>query len=72
MRAGPAAAAFGQQDFGRSGKIGAKIGPEMRAGVRGSSGHAGSLAGSGGGGSCSSLRPFSSGSAAPTSGLPKG
>lgn len=62
---------LGQQDFGRSGKAGAEIGPEMRAKVRGSSGHAERLEGSGGDGSCSSLRPSSSYSAAPTSGLPE-
>ena len=64
---------LGQQDFGRSRKVGAKIGLEMRARVCGSPGHAKRLAGSGGGAgsSCSSLRPSSSGSAAPTPGLPE-
>lgn len=60
-----------QQDFGRFRKVGAKTGPEMRATVHGSSRHAERLAGSGGGGSCGSPRPSSSGCAAPTSGLPE-
>lgn len=55
-----------QQDFG------AKVRPEMRARVRGLSVHAERYVGSCGGGSCGSRRPPSSGSAAPTSGLPEG
>lgn len=61
----------GQRDFGRSGNVGAKTGPEMRARVRGWSGQAGSLVESGGGDSHSSFRLPSSHSAAPTSGLPE-
>lgn len=57
---------LGQQDFG------AKVGPEMRARVRGLSVHAERYVWSGGGSSCGSLRPPSSCSAAPTSGLPEG
>lgn len=60
----------GQEDFGRFGNVGAEIGAEMRVRVRGLSGQAERLAGSGGGGSCSS-RPPSSRGAAPTSGLPE-
>lgn len=56
----------GQQDFGHSGNVGAKIGPEMRVRVRGLSRQAERLTESGSGGSCSSLRPPSFRSAAPT------
>lgn len=43
----------GQQDFGRPGNVGSKIGPEMKAWVRGLSRQPERLAGSSGGGSCS-------------------
>lgn len=56
----------GQQDLGRSGNVGAEIGPAMRVRVRGFSRQAERLPGNGSGGSCSSLRPPSFRRAAPT------
>lgn len=61
----------GRQDFGCLRNVGAKIGPEMRARVRGLSGRAERLQRSGDGDSHSSFRPPSFRSAAPTSGLPE-